>query len=382
MQAIDEPSSDIAGMPAPAQSLPPIEQPTTGRSRLRSAMKVVVPWLLLALLFTPGTLYFDRLSSAPNGWTYVLPHYLVMFGIWAACTPLIAGLLRRRPLDWPPTASSVIAHLSCAVAMVLLNALLMGVFDIWVPSNRNPEGFWINVWENLLFRGAMGLVLYTTTAALLSAWDALRRYHMREQSIVQAQLNALKAQLEPHFLFNTLNALSELVYQDPAAADRVLTQLAGLLRALLDRREHEHSLADEISMLRQYVSIQHTLLGDRLQMEWEIDDDLQEARLPTMLLQPIVENAIRHGVSQLKRGGIINLAASRQGDRLCVVVRNDGPLMQHSERAGGVGLSNSRARLQALYGSRQQLQLRMLAEGGCEVSIELPWCQSIAGATH
>lgn len=340
------------------------------RQHARQAGLIVLPWLALAFLFTPGTLYFvtDKVS-----WRYILLHFLVMFLIWAMYTPLIAAILRRQPLAWPPAWRAVVIHISCAVVLVLLHAALMSIFDIFVPSLRGTRRYAQSVIENLMNFGAFGLVLYTATAACLAAWDALRRYHLRERNIVQAQLDALKAQLEPHFLFNTLNALSELVYRDPAAADRVLTRLSGLLRQLLDRREHEHSLRDELSILREYASIQHTLLGDRLRMHWNIPDALLDARVPTLLLQPIVENAIRHGVAQLRRGGDVTVNARVQGDRLQLSVRNDGPSPALPMREGGLGLSNTRARLQALYGSHHELALEALAAGGSEVRIELPW---------
>lgn len=342
------------------------------RRHARRTGTIVLPWLTLAVLYTPAAVYSERDAPNPDGWGHILVHYLAIFLLWALYTPLIAALLRRQPLTWPPKLRAIAIHLSCAAVLVAAHAALMAVYDVVVASPRVAPGYTHNLLQNLVYRGAFGFVLYTATAACLAAWDALRRYHLRERSIVQAQLDALVAQLEPHFLFNTINAVSELVYRDPVAADRVLTQLGGLLRRLLDRRDHEHSLRDELAMLREYTSIQSTLLGDRLKLHWEVPDGVLDARVPTLLLQPIVENAIRHGVAQLRRGGSVTVSARVHGRRLQLGVRNDGPPPQHA-REGGLGLANTRARLHALYGTEHELALEALATGGCEVRIELPW---------
>jgi sensor histidine kinase YesM len=330
---------------------------------------VIGPWLVLALVFTPGTIYLvsDRIS-----WVHILLHFLTMFLIWAAYTPLIAAMLRRQPLMWPPTRKAIAIHIALGILLVLLHSALMSIFDSFVPSLHGFKRYTQSFVENVMNFGAFGLVLYAATAAFLAALDALRRYHLRERSIVQVQLDALMAQLEPHLLFNALNALSELVYSNPVAADRALTQLSGLLRKLLDRRTHEHSLREEQLMLREYAAIQQTLLGERLQMSWNIPEHLLDASVPTLLLQPIFENAIRHGVSQLRHGGRVTVHACIRRGRLRLSVYNDSEQSSQKTRERGVGLSNTRLRLQTLYGSDHLLELDLVT-GGTEVSVELPW---------
>jgi two-component system, LytTR family, sensor kinase len=361
-------ASSAAASPAPSWS-----------RGVRRIGLTTLPWLVLALLYTPGSLYADRTARVPSGWTHILPCYLVMYLIWALYTPVIAAVWRRYELRWPPRWRAVAVHLTCATVLVALNALLMAVFDVVISPEPGAGSLGNAAVQNLVYRTAPGFVQYTATVACLAAWDALRRYHQRERGIVQAQLDALQRQLEPHFLFNTLNAVSELVYRDPGAADRVLTQLSGLLRQLLGHRAHEHSLHDELVLLRAYVSIQRTLLGDRLRMQWDLADDLLRSRVPTLLLQPMVENAICHGVAQLRSGGTVTVQARRHGSRLQLWVRNDGPPPTKTSRDGGLGLANTRARLQALYGNEHQLELRALAGGGSELAIELPWREAPAG---
>jgi hypothetical protein len=329
---------------------------------------IVLPWLVLTIVYVPGALVFDSTSPQPVGWHYVVLNYLTCFMIWALCTPLIGLAWRRHPLSWPPQTGAALVHVGCALAMVSIHALLMTGFDqAWLPAAASH-----GLLRLFLIRMPFGVVLYTGTAACFAAADALRRYHQRERSLAQAQLETLKAQIEPHFLFNTLNAVSELVYRDPAAADRVITRLSALLRQLVERRAHEQSLREELAMLREYVSIQQTLLGARLGLHWQVPDELLEMQVPTLLLQPIYENAIRHGVAQLRQGGDVTLSVAARRGRLVVSVQNDGPALSGKVLVDGLGLGNTRARLQALYGSAQGLTLDCPETGGARVTIELP----------
>jgi len=331
------------------------------------------PWLLLALLFTPGTMYYESTTPDPDPWHYVFTHYLSIFMLWAAFVPIVARVLARWPLDRP---RAVAVHFATALALGVVHAFAMGVYDLYFPHHDAAKSYLVNVGQDLLYRGGFNLLVYAMVVAVLSALDALRRQQASERSLVAAKLDALKAQLEPHFLFNTLNALSELVYRDAAAADRALTALAGLLRRLLDQRAHEHALETEIALLREYVAIQQVLLGDRLRLDWRVPDELARAKLPTLLLQPLVENAINHGIAQLKRGGTVTVAARGERDRLVVTIDNDGPPAPAPARDGGIGLSNARARLAALYGARASLLLEPRADGGCRVTIELPLAEA------
>jgi two-component system LytT family sensor kinase len=332
----------------------------------------MLPWLILAMVFLPSAILFDRDALRPLGWRYLSVDYVTCFLVWSPYTLLIGVVLKRQSMQWPPTRRACFVHLGCAAAMIAGHVLLMAAFASVVPSNRPFVPYPQNAVRQFLELAPMDVVLYTGIVACLTAWSALSRYHERERSIVQAQLNALKARIEPHFLFNTLNALSELVYRNPEAADRAITQLATLLRQLIDRNEHEQSLRDELEMLHGYASIQQILLGDRLEFECDVPDELMNAKVPTLLLQPILENAIRHGVAQLRRGGRIHLSVIADRDALVLDIRNDGPAAQAAIATDGLGLSNTRARLQALYGPAQDLTLTFPDGGGARVLIRLP----------
>jgi hypothetical protein len=332
----------------------------------------VLPWLVLTIIYVPGSLIFDSRSPQPDGWRYIVFNYLTCFMIWALYTPVIGWLWRIHPLTWPPRFRAALAHVSCAMAMVSIHALLMAGFDVVLPPGGAALPYVQNVIRLFVIRMPLALVLYAGTTLCFAAWDAFKRYHERERSLAHAQLDALKAQIEPHFLFNTLNAVSELVYRDPAGADRVITQLAKLLRQFVDRREHEQSLREELAMLREYVSIQQILLGARLRAHWQVADELLDVQVPTLLLQPIYENAIRHGIAQLRHGGSVTLAVGIYQDRLVLSVQNDGPALAGKTLVDGLGLENTRARLHALYASAQSLVLEFPDSGGARVTIELP----------
>jgi LytS/YehU family sensor histidine kinase len=197
-------------------------------------------------------------------------------------------------------------------------------------------------------------------------------------------LQALKMQLHPHFLFNTLHAVSMLNFTDVDASNRMLVQLSDLLRITLENSgTQEVRLRNELDFLRRYLDIEQTRFHDRLSVEIEADPRLLDAYVPNLILQPLVENAIRHGVGKLARPGHVRVRALRNGNDLILEVRDDGTGLPDSwdlERDGGIGLSNTRARLAQLYGGRQTLELSGLATGGVLARILMPLRFAARGA--
>lgn len=335
----------------------------------------VLPWLALVVVFVPGALVMNSQSSNPIGTTKLLLHVALVFLFWGGVVPIIRACLRRWPLGWPPERRSAAAHFTILLAIVAGHGLILTVSDaagifLFAPA---AAGFSRRALAVLISAAPIDLILYSTVVACISALHAWGRYHQREKSIVQARLDALRAQLEPHFLFNALNALSELVYRDPAAADQVITRLATLLRRLVDDTAHTQSLGRELAILREYLSIQKLLLGKRLRVNWDVPEDMLEAEVPTLLLQPLFENAIRHGIAQLRRGGCISLVVSREEDEVVLSVSNDGPQRADTSSVQGIGLGNIRAKLRAMYGSRHRVTTDFPATGGGTVSIRLPF---------
>jgi two-component sensor histidine kinase len=204
-----------------------------------------------------------------------------------------------------------------------------------------------------------------------------RRALFLESNLAQARLSALQAQLQPHFLFNALNAIAALLRRDPRAAEVTVTSLSELLRLTLSQSgKQEIPLREELHFLERYVEIQLTRFGDALRFEQEVEPAALECLVPTLVLQPLVENAIRHGFEPTGNPGLVRVSAQRQDQRLLLKVTDNGAgfaLESNEETQKGIGLSNLRARLEALYGANQKLELTNQPEGGAAVRIELPW---------
>jgi LytS/YehU family sensor histidine kinase len=195
-----------------------------------------------------------------------------------------------------------------------------------------------------------------------------------EARLAEARLQQLSMQLQPHFLFNTLNAIAELVHGSPDTADRMIAGLSVLLReTLADSSARAVPLRRELSLLGCYVDIQRVRFGPRLAVRVDAPPDTLDAAVPALLLQPLVENAIRHGLGSRSSAGRIEIAAARAGDRLTIRVRDDGAGLREGERGReGVGLANTRARLQALFGADVSLDVSSAGQGGVEVAIDIP----------
>jgi LytS/YehU family sensor histidine kinase len=196
-----------------------------------------------------------------------------------------------------------------------------------------------------------------------------------EANLAKTQLHVLNAQINPHFLFNTHNAISALIYENPEAADQCLTDLSELLRlSLISGRRQKITVKEEVDFLRKYIQIQKTLLQDRLQVNWEISPETLDAEIPNMILQPLVENSIRHGISPQKNGGQIQIVSKLENGMLNLSVRDNGRgLVSKKDSSGGFGLNNTRARLGLLYGKRHEFKITQPSNGGLLVDLKMPF---------
>jgi len=250
------------------------------------------------------------------------------------------------------------------------------------PSHFGPP-WWLRI--------ELGIPIYLVIASLGHVLFYVRRSQQRdrlalelEAHLAQARLQALRMQLHPHFLFNTLNALSTLIHTAPYVADDMIGNLSTLLRLSLDSAaEQEITLGRELDFLDSYLNIEQVRFGPRLRVEKEITSEARLALVPTLILQPLVENAIRHGIEPQITPGVVKISARRADDWLCLVIADTGvglPIAGESTggpaegaHAEGIGLSNTRARLQSLYPGRHRFALINAAGGGCEVRLEIPF---------
>jgi two-component system LytT family sensor kinase len=230
----------------------------------------------------------------------------------------------------------------------------------------------------------LNLWIYWVILAVSHAFENARKLSERElkntaleKSLTQAKLRALQSQLNPHFLFNTLHTISALMHIDVEKADRMLAKLSDLLRYALDSTdEHEIPLRDEINFLKRYLEIEQTRFGDRLTVTMDIPEDTWDAHVPNLILQPIVENAIRHGIEPHARPGKIHLSARRQNNQLILQVRDNGAGLNPNNPREGIGTTNTRLRLQQLYGPRHTFTLENAQPAGLLATIALPLDQA------
>jgi sensor histidine kinase YesM len=368
---------------------------------------VLIGWVLIGLTFTLNyylyadhyVFIFKKQPTFMEMLVWELPYWL----LWAALSPLAFKITRRYRIERGRWSGSLAVHLCACVLLSFIHraAYLLIGWMLNVVAYRTiptlPDLF------NFLFFFNMptALMSYGTILLVSHVLDYYRRYQREELKasrlkaelaeaqlqVAQAQLQALKMQLHPHFLFNTLNSVSALLDEDVEAADEMLARLGDLLRlTLANSGAQEVTLQEELEFLRCYLEIERVRFQDRLAVSMEIDPLTLDALVPNLILQPIVENAIRHGIALRIAPGRIEICAARRGDRLQLRVRDNGPGIQSKADAitarEGVGLSNTRARLRQLYGPDHAFELSDAAGGGLQLTIEIPFQVDAAAATE
>lgn len=336
-------------------------------------------WTFHALLFAPQIYLLNLRSPTPFTWWQAILFTIVLFYLWGLLTPFIFWIGKKFPLDrrhiWRNLTILILFGIPSIGLHILLFYLSNSYFMYWTRGYKSP----VPITSLLVGFGATDALVY---GGLLIASQAIlffERYRDRENSLSQAQLLALKTQLQPHFLFNTLNALSELVYKDAAKADKSIANLSELLRlSLKTKQEQEVSLDEELNFLKIYLEIQKTLLQDRLTVEWEIEKETLKALVPNMILQPLVENSIRHGIATKRGGGTLKIISTRSKKWLILRVEDNGLGLNKAKTNGeGIGLSNIKTRLKHLYGEEQSFSLQEQTDGnGIVVTLKFPFIES------
>ena len=291
-------------------------------------------------------------------------------------------ILAGRPIASSARMAASIAALAVAEYLALVTGLAAaGLLDVVaspIVASRVSAVSPLDEGAKVLLLAVAGVIATYAThwqEALASSWSvASRARRQLESQLTKARLQNLKLQLRPHFLFNALNTVTALVHTDPRGAERMITGLSDLLRlSLHSSAEQEVPLSREVEILRRYLQIEQVRFQDRLVIAWELAEELGDVLVPNLILQPLVENAIRHGLAPRAAPGRVTIRAVRLGDRLQLEVADDGVGTDgEATRPDGVGLSNTRERLQSLYGDAQRLEIRTAAGAGFVVRIELP----------
>lgn len=345
------------------------------------------PVLLMAAFWTTVGLVFALPRLAAGGaWSTPLLSSLAEWWSWGLLAPLIVALDRRLPFGSGQPVARLLAHLICGpvvTAVYIYVYTIAGALLQVQPWSRLIEG-------HPLHDALQGMFLWALLVycLIVGGWWAYQSHHRYvaaelqmerlERNYSEARLNALRLQLDPHFLFNALNTISAQVQSEPKLARKMIEHLGDLLRLSLDpKSRHEITLADELAFLDHYLAIQKIRFGDKLNVELAIAADVRDAAVPSLFMQPLVENAIRHGFSRRARGGRITVTANRRGAMLDIRIADDGdglPPGWSLEGQAGLGLQVTRERIAGFHpDGDSRFEVGPRAEGGTDVAIAFPF---------
>lgn len=351
-------------------------------------------WLLCVVLFSVlGYLdAWESYASSYSGgrynldWGLALSWDLISWNLWILLAPFVLLLVQRFRLDRRNWQRALLVYVPAGAMFALTHlALLVFIHFFIIHGSENLASFLVNKSYVLLSDFLTSAIIYVLILTLGHALDYYMHYREEElksmgleSQLAQAQLQALKMQLHPHFLFNTLHSISALQLEDVAAAQRMTARLGDFLRITLDSvNAQEVTLRREVEFLQCYLDIERIRFGHRLTTNLRIAPETLDAEVPNLILQPIVENAIRHGVATRTAAGRIDVCSWRNGDMLQVQIKDNGPGLSAGVASRpvneGLGLTNTRARLARLYGSNCVFELANAAEGGLVVTLGIPF---------
>jgi two-component system LytT family sensor kinase len=355
-------------------------------------------WMFMALVNAGSMYQFDRSLGRYATFAKEITLPLINCGIYAFLTPLIFGLAMRYPIQRTNWLDRIGLHVVASLAFTIAHVVLRGlVYPVWDPriggysyAAWNPHTYafsiqWI-LFERLFFYNLVDDIFSTYLPVVLIAhavWYQkmfkerdLRTFELEAQ-LAKAHLHSLKSRLQPHFLFNTLHSISTLMLTDVRAADRMIAHLSDLLRMSLENSEIQvTTLSHELEFLTGYLEIEKVRFADRLNIVLDVAPNALDAQIPHLLLQPLVENAVHHGISRRSSGGEIRIAISSDAHNLYLRIRDNGPGLSESaagQTAIGLGLRATRERLQTLYGNMHSVDIRDAPEGGVEACVRIPF---------
>jgi LytS/YehU family sensor histidine kinase len=319
----------------------------------------------LSLLFAPEAYLSFYLRHSPMSWRETLQITVINSAIALLFIPGIVFLARRFPLERKTWRVALAVHIPACLAFSVLHSLL------YAMACHAWQGV---VGATLYYRFHPNLLTYWAFVGATQAFDYFRKYQEREREITRLSLEMLKAQMQPHFLFNSLHTISAMMHVDVKRADRMLSRLSSLLRMTLGNiGRQEVRLADEIAFVEAYLDIERERFGERLELRIEVAHEALDAMVPALFLQPLVENSVRHGFAAPAEDGIIAIGAARDGERLFLTVTDNGRGLSGAHPREGVGITNTRARLNQLYGEDHEFDLEGCAASGVVVTLAIPF---------
>ncbi|MGC2398663.1 MAG: histidine kinase [Acidobacteriaceae bacterium] len=346
-------------------------------------------WLGLGTVDAAQTVIVMHEQGAHHAWFKLFGVTVLFWLPWALATVPVIRLGRRFPPVRVRPVTTWMVHLAACFAIDLVFAMWttwLGSFVGLYRSASASEPFRKVLFERSLHETLASLILYAGILVVSYVVDSKARLAEQQtqtarlnEQLSMAQLDALRKQIEPHFLFNTLNAVSGLVRAERGEdAVAMIAGLSDFLRHTLEGSSRQQvPLVEELQFAEKYLNIQKIRFEDRLQLDVEVPPELYQAQVPSLILQPIVENAVKHGIAKREQGGTIRIAASRDQDKLTLTVSNDGPRLLPAELSGsGIGHAHVQTRLTSLYGDAFEFTMRNGKVDGVEVSVSLPYLLS------
>lgn len=363
------------------------------RQRLGSAATFLVIWTLLALMFVSlSSAAALGIGNQPN----VRLLFLIQFSrfyIWGALSPLMYRFVRQFPIEIQSLRwRTLLAHLAALAIFCTIHQLLYMVVTwlIDAPPSATATSFFDNFFGKFFNGVYLGVMVYGLIVFAIQALIFYQDFRAAEEQklrvtaqLARAELHALKMQLQPHFLFNTLHSISSLVLEEPAKANTMIARLGDFLRLTLEHSEQQFvTLKEEIEFARCYLEIEQARFSDRLVVGFDVAAESLTAQVPHLILQPLVENAVQHAIAPHASGGSIKISAEKSGDTIRVEIADSGGGISKTPNSisndeKGVGLANVRGRLQQLYGSNHRFELNNNPAGGLTVVLEIPFVAEI-----
>ncbi len=332
------------------------------QSAVRRRTAYIGIWILISFAFS-GLLYFSTAATLPSegtlGWQEVLTWQAIVYG-WAILFPFIEFFVKKFPFERRNWLRASIAHSFAAILFTFAHTVVYaGLYEIIHGSFFQTENALGRVHFLYLRNWVLDSATYGLILSLIFAFDYYRRFQAEQMKsaelkaqLANSQLQTLKMQLHPHFLFNTLNSISALIHEDARAADKMVARLGDFLRLTLENSgEQEVQLKKELDFLNRYLEIESVRFEDRLSVKTDVEPETLAASVPNLILQPIIENAIRHGISRQPEPGQISITTRRAGEKLVIEIEDNGPGLNPAVKAknngkSGIGLANTRARSQ------------------------------------
>ncbi len=344
-------------------------------------------WLGVGLFDATQNVFVMRAEGMQHAWVQLFVTLVLAWLPWALATPVVVYLGRKYPPLQLRPFSTWFLHLATWASI----GLVFAAWTVWLERLLNPWGHasgpppFMDAWFDKFYNGLLSsTVLYTTILVISHMLDSKERLAFQQtetarlnEQLSKAQLSALRRQIEPHFLFNTLNAIAGLVREK--RNDAAVSMIAGLSdflrRVLEDSSRQQVPLGEEMEFLQKYLDIEKVRFGDRLQLSVDVPKELFPAQVPSLILQPMVENAVKHGIAKRVQGGVIRITAFRSNGMLTLSVYNDGPgLSADGEQThSGIGIPNVKTRLQGLYGKKFEMHMQNQEPGGVQVTVSVPF---------